>query len=129
MMVRLRVVVSGRFLLRGTVLLPLLRERQRLPRRHPGELPLMLTPLRPRRHRHERLRWLLAHRYASDMNGSPLKPPSRISAAWFGTANPKPGNVTMSPPTPICGRADGPCWVSHRFCRMILAAVLNAAGA
>ena len=28
----------------------------------------------------------------------------------------------------IDGRAEGPCWVSHRCCRMIRAAVLNAAG-
>jgi len=61
-------------------------------------------------------------------NGIPFCEPFSSSAAWFGIANPNPGTVTMSSPAPIPGRADGPCWVFHRFWMMIRAAVLNAAG-
>src|SRR5258707_543329 len=67
------------------------------------------------------------HTYASRVRGIPLSDPASSSAARFGIAYPHPGRVTVSSP-PIDGRADGPCWVSHRCWTVIRPDRLNAAG-
>src|SRR5262249_32567780 len=67
-----------------------------------------------------------AHAKASSLNGIPPRLPSRRSAAWRGIAYPNPGGATSG--SPCNGWVVAPRWVSHRWSRMIRAALLNAAG-
>src|SRR5262249_11003343 len=57
----------------------------------------------------------------------PFRLPFRSSAARLGIAKLNPGGCTISTP-PIDGRADGPCWDSHKFCSTRAANLLNGRG-